>query len=297
MTRVTIRREPATPLSLLDVTGDDTGTLADTATVGDGSLAFESDWTTITGNSATAIGDGGKWNYTLTSPTAGTVIAPGGVSWTGAGNVMEFSMNTTDDCVIQNETDIPESTDNWIRFYFMIDAEPNHTGQHPHGYQMRAGTIGLVLWRFERVAATTYRIGIEATKTSTDRFFAEQLCTYGVWYCWEWYMQYLTGTTFRVWPRLRAMDGTLLCAATGDGSSPTIGNFLNYTSVELGAWYGAGNYGTVPATILIGGTTYPGTDGYRRLGLSHPGNYGAPAVDARYYVADIGVSLTDWVGA
>lgn len=250
-----------------------------------GSLLFRSTWETDTGTSENAVRDGMIWDGPHDGGggndggTVLEVVGPTGLDgddWTGTGNVLKV-YEQGNDFVIAVTNVLPAATTNYGRCYMMFgETGVRDHNQHPCCYDL-VGAIGVIWAKFGGITPPAGKIragisdGIEAwLHNGSDYIWLDR----GVWYRWEWQLEYVTSTSVRLWPRIYNMAGTLLY------DSDDMRQEDNW-SVTLTAWYGSN-------TIWDAGATWT------EIGLGNPSSLTSGPV---WYAADFALSLTDWVGA
>jgi len=261
-------------------------------------VTFSSDWSTATGTSDNALRDGGKWNtlYCAQAATVLTVVAGNTVGWTKTPNVLRLQQLGASGCgTLERLNAVPLSTSHWGRFYFRNDEIGT---QHNHVVTYNPGVgapIQTALWNrwgasdgvniFIRTyytaagASTTYPRNVWSI--GTNGVVGRDRLAHGTWYRYEWHMEYVTSTTYRIWPRIYDMAGTLLYDATRFYQSdyPTSGTH------SLATWYAAGNaFGFTD--VALG----------RRFGLGNEGPGGSTSTGGYWYHADVALSTSGWIG-
>jgi len=102
-----------------------------------------------------------------------------------------------------------------------------------------------------------------------------------VWYRFEWHMEYITATTYRVHPRIYNMAGTLL----HDEDSYLQSDAALDSGLTLKAFYDAPNsFGFSDVNLAT------------RVGIGNEGASGNPADGDYWYHAEYALSLTGWIG-
>ncbi len=261
-----------------------------------GTFIFSSDWSTGTGNTNSSLRDGGKWDniYCQQAPTVMSVVSGASVGWTKTSNVLRLQQLGPNGCGMLEKTNAaPASTTHWGRFYFRNDEVGTH--HHHVATYYPVGQIQLALWSrygtaagvniFLRTyyqsngASTQYPLNVWSMGTS-GRSTLDFLPN-GVWYRYEWMMEYVTPTTYRIWPRIYDMAGTLLYDATRFFQSdyPQSGN------QSLASFYAAGNtFGVTNAQMA------------RAFGIGNEGPAVSNSTGGFWYHADVALSTTGWIG-
>lgn len=261
-------------------------------------VVFSSDWGTATGTTDAALRDGGKWN-TLYCQQAGqtlTVIPGNSVGWTRTPNVLRLQQLGPNSCGTLEKTDLlPVSTSHWGRFYFRNDetvTQHNHVATYNPGV---GAPIQLAFWNRNGAATgvsiflrTYYRSNGVLSEYPTNIWFigtanqsAVARLAHGTWYRYEWHMEYVTPTTYRIWPRIYDMSGQLLFDANRFFQS----DYPQSGPHSLASWYAAGN--TFGFTDVNLG---------RRLGLGNEGPGGTTNTGGYWYHADVAISTAGWIG-
>jgi len=249
---------------------------------------FQSDWSTATGNSDNAISDGGKWNSLLCQQRAQTlsVVPASSVGFTRSTNVLRLQQLGTTCGTLERTDAVPQSTSHWGRMYFRND---ENSTQHNHVVTYNPlGDIQVAFWNRGGTASglrvfirNYYRSNGQPSQYPTNFWSPTTFLQHGVWYRYEWHMEYVTSTTYRIWPRVYDMAGTLLLDASNyfeNDASPTSGR-------TLAAHYAAGNtfgFSNVAAA--------------RRIGLGNEGPPGSPNNGLYWYHANLALSTSGWIG-
>lgn len=160
---------------------------------------------------------------------------------------------------------IPLSTSHYGRMYFRNDET---TSRHNHVMTyFPVGSIQTAIWN-RSGSSTGVNIRMR-TYYAADGSGAEVPFNHwimgdgdseielqnGTWYRYEWYMEYVTPTTYRLWPRIYEMDGDVVLYDHEDfygvGSQTTLaeyyagGNTFGFSDVALARNFGIGNEGPV----------------------------------------------------
>jgi len=254
-----------------------------------GAYQFSSNWATATGTTDSAIGDGGKWNtFWCTIADVLSVIAGSDIGWTRTANVLRVKVAGGTCGGIERTAAVPVSTSHYGRFFFRND-EPSGTHNHPVTYN-HVGAIQLVPWARQGNGATTnffmrtyYTAAGGSTSYPTNSWspHSSQWLSTGVWYRFEWHMEYITATTYRVHPRIYNMAGTLL----HDENSYYQSDAALGSGLTLKAFYDAPNsFGFSDVNLAT------------RVGVGNEGSTGNPADGDHWYHAEYALSLTGWIG-
>lgn len=261
---------------------------------GGGSLLFESNWDNSLGNALDATFDGTKWDRTfaasattlLTVVSAASVGANTGTLSTYTGNVLRIQQRGPSFASKPQVVDVvPASTSHWGRFYFRDD-ETATQHLHPICYPV-GGSIQIVPWARQGTASGVQLILPYGSSSPNDRWIprdtpggAYATLAQATWYRYEYHIEYLTATTFRLHPRVYSASGTLLY----DSANYYTAVFPGTTS--LAAFHAGGGFGTI-TDVQTSRTFSIGTEG--------PG--GSPDNGQYFYHAKLALSLSGWIGA
>lgn len=247
-----------------------------------GALHFSSDW------SAGDLRDGGKWTtvYCQQAAQAAAVVAGAPVGWTRTSHVIRFTQGGPALCgMLERAQALPASTSHWGRFYFRND---DTVAAHNHvvTYQPM-GDIQVAIWNRHgfrdgvRVFLRTYYRGDGSRASYPTHYWGpEAKLANGTWYRYEWHMEYVTPTSYRLWPRVYTMGDSLVFDASHylqNDAPPGSGR-------TLAAWYAAGNTFGFSNVELA-----------RTIGLGNEGP-GVPPTGQYWYHAAYALSLQGWVG-
>jgi hypothetical protein len=261
-------------------------------------MAFTSDWSTATGTSQAALLDGGKWTriYCQQHANTATIVAGAPLGWTKTSNVLRLQQLGETECGTLEKVDLlPASTSHYGRMYFRNDeigTQHNHVATYNPGV---GAPIQLAFWNRNGSASgvaiflrtyfsasgqgSAYPLNFWAIGTP-NRPGMDRLSN-GAWYRYEWHMEYVTPRTYRIWPRIYDMAGTLLYDATRffQNDYPQSGTH------SLATWYAAGNtFGLTDPQLA------------RRLGLGNEGPATSGRTGGFWYHADVAISTTGWIG-
>lgn len=231
---------------------------------------FSSDWGTATGNSDEAISDGGTWNnmYCSGRNTTLTVVPGNSVGFSQTANVLRVQ-ELGDTCGMLEAIDaIPLSTSHYGRMYFRNDETQSRTN-HTMTY-FPVGRIQAAVWnRSGSPTGVNIRMRFYYNASGGGASYPHHHfllgdsngqieLSNGVWYRYEWHKEYLTPTTYRVWPRIYTVDGTTPLYDADDfwGGDNTVrlsdhyanGGAFGFLDVELARNFGIGNEGPVSAS-------------------------------------------------
>lgn len=252
-------------------------------------LVFRSTWATATGNSDQAVSDGGLWNRLYCwegRPNVLSVVSGASVGWSRTPNVL--AIRQTQECGnVERVPTVPASTTHWGRFWWRND-ETSTDHMHPVTYNV-SGTIQMVPWaragksNGHQIAVSTprYGNGSPASYNHSMWWLRPQLQN-GVWYRYEWMIEYVSATAYRVWPRVYSMAGALLYDASNYFWRDSTGD----PSQSLATFYANG--GTFGVNDV---------ERARNFGLGNEGPGGSRATMGYWYIADVGLSLEGWIGS
>ena len=253
---------------------------------------FESNWSTATGNSVEAFTDGNTWDtyYCQDAPRTLTSVAGASLDWTLTPNVLRIQQNATTCGMLEKRNAIPLSTTHWGRMYFRND---EFGSAHNHVMTYNAlGAIQVAIWNryayqlqyadgFATFIRTYYTSAGTGTSYPTNYWTIQSRLSNGIWYRYEWEMEYVTPTTYRIWPRIYDMQGNLLFNA----SSYFQNDYPQSGPYSLTTWYAAGNtFGFSDVSLA------------RHFGLGNEGPGGSTATGLYWYHAAVKLSTDGWIG-
>jgi hypothetical protein len=258
---------------------------------GGGSLVFRSRWDTALGNSEAAVRDtgGDGWDTLFCGVgTVAEVIANTGLGWTRTPNVLRMTQRGAPCAQVEVANVVPASTTHWGRFYFRDDE--SGTGYTHFSSYPALGSLELAI--FARYAQpgggqrhfiniyfgatyphTQWSIGVEGVSGVAE-------LPRGVWYRYEWEFRYITPTTYRIFPRIYSMAGTLLFSEASFFRADYPGS-----GHSLQTYYDAGNSFVVNDTARA-----------RTYGHGNHGPPGGPNNGESIYTADLAFSTAGWIG-
>lgn len=236
-------------------------------------LFFSSDWSTATGNSDHAITDGGTWNnvYCSGRNTTLSVVPGSSVGFTRTANVLRLQQLGTTCGMLERLNAIPLSTSHYGRMYFRNDET---TSRHNHVMTyFPVGRIQTAIWnRSGTATGVNIRFRTYYAANGADAVYPhahwilgngsrEIELAHATWYRYEWHMEFLTPTTYRLWPRIYTVDGTEPMYDHTDfyGGDFSVslaqfyasGGSFGFSDVSMARHYGIGNEG--PASGLNSG--------------------------------------------
>lgn len=257
---------------------------------------FETNWTAATGSTREAVTDGGRWDILACEASFANVLSvvPGApLGFSEATNVLRVRQLGSGPCgVIQKTNAVPRSTSHWARFYFRND-ESGTRNDHTFAYNNVHGGLGMQAVPFARYAldqaAGQWRPSIIFRDVYPyNRWYPPPLQA-GTWYRYEYHMEFVTETTFRLWPRIYTAAGALLY------DSDDFYTEQGTRTVNLTQYYGAGGMNrTVPLGVLNTESSNP--DVARHLGVGNEGNSTAANTGGYWYYAKLALSTAGWIG-
>ena len=181
---------------------------------------------------------------------------------------------------------VPLSTTNWGRMYFRNDEMAT-----PHNHVMTYNALGAIQVAFwnrqgspqgvQMFLRRYYNANGSGASYPTHYWAPTSLLQNGTWYRYEWQMEYVTATSYRIWPRVYDMAGTLLFDATHYRQS----DYPSSGPHSLATWYAAGNtFGFSDVSLA------------RRVGLGNEGPPSSPSNGQYWYHARLAISLGGWIG-
>jgi len=253
-------------------------------------IFFSSNWNTATGNSDNAITDGGTWNSVYCSGRNTTLaVVPGNtVGFSRTANVLRLQQLGTTCGMLERLNAIPLSTSHYGRMYFRNDettSRHNHVmtyfpvGRIQSAVWNRSGTDRGVNIRFRTYYAAN---GSDAVYPHAHWILgngrAEIELANATWYRYEWHMEFLTPTTYRLWPRIYTVDGT---EPLYDYTDFYGGDF----SVSLAQYYASG-----------GAFGFSDVSMARHFGIGNEGPSSGVNSGEYWYHAGIALATGGWIG-
>lgn len=270
-------------------------------------IAFRSRWDGATGYGFAAIGDADRWDPSGSDPSTVTAaVAATGLGWSRTANVFRLeSQGLGPATQLRRFGAVPESTSFFARLFFRCDwATTGQTSNHIWT-MLPIGDIQLALLAL-RTVTVSEAVRLEMyLRTYYDAAGELSAYPYGIWspgiagvgktylefatwYRLEYWIQYLSATTYRLWPRLSsyldaapAAPGTLLFDHTS-----FFQNDYNGTGRSLADHYALDQHFGIQAANVSGA---------RDMGLGHEGS--VAAAGEYTYAADVAIAYDDWVGA
>lgn len=254
---------------------------------------FQSNWSTALGNSVNAYQDGGAWTQTYCSGADQVLNVVDGstVGWTKTPNVLRIRQFGTQCGNLEAVDAIPLSTSHYGRFYFRNDET---TSRHNHAVTyFPVGTIQTALWNrngyangvnirmrfyYQSDGNPTSVSGPAPNQWTLSTGSSEILLSNATWYRYEWHMEYVTPTTYRLWPRVYEMDGTVPLY-TADNY------YANEGALQLSAFYaGGGTWGFSDVELA------------RNFGLGNEGPASGAESGEYWYHAALALATGGWIG-
>jgi uncharacterized repeat protein (TIGR01451 family) len=265
-------------------------------------VTFSSQWNAELGNTRNAINDGGIWDRMIECNggifNIMSVIGGTSVGWTRTPNVLRIQQRGSTACgnIERTQNTVAASTTHWGRFYFRNDETANGHW-HPVTYNC-CGQIQMVPWlRFGSSTGVKIGVGTARDENGTQLGYPYSLwfpgdspgsgsrqLQNGRWYRYEWELRYITATSYRIYPRIYEVDGTVPLYDyrtfyqndnSGGGSSKS-----------LATWYEVDNraFGITDPTLA------------RNFGFGNEGPGGSTSSLGYWYIADFSLSTIGWIG-
>jgi hypothetical protein len=265
-------------------------------------VLFSSRWNAETGNTRNALNDGGTWDRMIECSggifNIMSVIGGSQVGWTRTPNVLRIQQRGSTACgnIERTQNTVAASTTHWGRFYFRNDETANGHW-HPVTYNC-CGSIQMVPWtRFGSSTGVKIGVGTSRDANGTQLGYPYSLwfpgdspgsgtrqLQNGRWYRYEWELRYLTPTSYRIYPRIYEVDGTV-----------PLYDYRNFyqndnsggsSSKSLATWYEVDNRAF--------GITDPALA--RNFGFGNEGPGGSTASMGSWYIADFALGTAGWIG-
>lgn len=256
-------------------------------------VVFSSTWSTATGTSTSALRDGNRWDelYCGSASQTLSVVNGGTVGWTRTPNVLRIQQLGSSICgMLEKVNAVPASTTHYGRFYFRND-ETSTTHNHVATY-FPVGDIQIAIWN-RSGRADGVELFMRTYKDASGQFAGWPYSYWklagngnnirlqnGTWYRYEWMMEYVSANTYRLWPRIYNMSGTLLYDADDYYNSDYPSN-----PRTLRQHYDMGNVFGLSSTASA-----------RNLGLGSEGPAGSSSTGGYWYHADVALSTAGWIG-
>jgi len=255
---------------------------------------FAADWSTATGNTQNALDDGGTWTRVVECGTGiydiMTVVAGSGVGFTRTTNVLRIQQRGDTFCgnlEVNSGTARPDASESHFGLFFFRNDETVAGHSHPVTYNA-VGAIQMVPWS-RRGLSEGIRISLAGGGSYPYVWFDAPILANATWFRYEWFIEYVTATTVRIWPRIY----------TYDNENPTaLGTLLHDANDFLQQDYGiAGSlslaqYWDTGATMSISDVQLA-----RNFGLGNEGPAGSPDTEEYWYIADTKLARGGWINA
>jgi hypothetical protein len=265
-----------------------------------GAPLFTSDWSAALGNTRAALMDGGTWDRMIECGggvfDVMAVVAGAPLGWSLTPNVLRVTQLGPTKCgnLERTQQTIAAGQSHWGRLYFRND-ETGTGHWHPVTYNC-CGAIQMVPWlRFAdaggvRIGVGTSRDGQGATLNYPYNVWIPGAragagpvrLPHGQWFRYEWELRYVTPTSYRIYPRLYDLAGTLLY----DYRSFFQNDNQGAGAKSLATWY------------EVDGRAFGITDPQlaTHFGLGNEGPGGSSATGGSWYLARVGLGVTGWLG-
>jgi uncharacterized protein YjdB len=255
---------------------------------GSGGVLFQSDWSTATGTSAAAVTDGGRWGnwWEFDDDHSGTQLLSVVAGGPGGRNALRVMQRSEDAAFLQQYNVLPLSTDFYFRFYMRNDdTSPNGDHivtvdmyQYPNLTFMRKFSSPTD-WRFVMSlygCGYTYPIGHWNPGLSLQ---------HGVWYRFEYFVDFVDATHVQVHPRVYDAAGTLIASdADFRQEDPGSAVWNGRSDWTLASYYAAGNSFCVVPGPMTGAA------------VGNNGQAGAANTGLFWYYAGIQLRTDRWPG-
>ena len=254
-----------------------------------GPVVFSSGWDTATGNSAMAVGDGGRWpnvwEFNGGSNVQLMTVVPEGPNGRNALRVQQRGSSFAANVQIDNA--LPQSTDFFLRYYMRND-DTSSAGDHivtadtfkysnltymrkmgsPSGWEFVMSLFG---------CGYTYPIGHWGPGIKLQN---------GAWYRFEYFVDYVALDRVQVHPRVYDASGALILSDSEFRQSDFGGATWNGRSDwTLASYYAAGHSFCVNPEFT------------NDFGLGNNGQQGAEDTGGYWYFAGFEIRTDGWPGA
>lgn len=297
--------------SLLD-TAVSQETLVSGLAGGGGARLFESQWDTATGTGASAVTDGGTWDdhYSCSRTDVLSTVSASGVdpAWTRSPNLLRVNWGAEEGAcgALQKLDAVAPAQNHYGRLFYRRVDQTYGLSEHNFSYRfvgnieavffnpvvMPFGSAGVAAdgWCFSVVLGRPgpgypYNRWYCQTGPTVNPFARpDRKFAYDAWYLYEWYIEFVTSTTYRFYPRIssyNAVTNTATLIADVNDMRPTdaIGG------MTMQEWYNLGNSFNVE-----------NTDNFRDIGVGNEGRASHPLLTTMHYIADFAIGTGDWLG-
>jgi hypothetical protein len=217
-------------------------------------ILFESNWATATGNSSTAILDGGRWNEldvggtVAANPNEMVVVnmtAPHGL--TRALRVQQQGSGPNAWSRVAKFNFTPPSSDYYLRYYYRTDDVAGTAGSHVVQYSITNYGDLVYLSQLEYAAGWSIRLTLGAYNAPNDTMPNWQLANptalaYGRWYRIEYRVHFTAVNRIRVYIRIYDDTDALVFTEMDFIADPDWGQ---WTGATLASYYAGTNPGVV----------------------------------------------------
>jgi hypothetical protein len=265
------------------------------------STVFASQWNGATGTSATAVSDGGTWDRRVECnggiASVMSVVSGTSVGWTQTPHVLRLTQRGSSLCgnIERTQSTVPASTTHWGRMYFRND-ETSNSHWHPVTYNA-VGAIQIVPWaRFATASGVKIGVGTSRDERGATLGYPYNLwfpangpgrepvaLQHGRWYRYEWEIRYVTAMSYRIYPRIYDMNGTLLYDYRSFYQND---NASGSASKSLQTWYEVDNRAF--------GITDPNLA--RNFGIGNEGPANSTDSGGSWYFASVALGTSGWLG-
>jgi len=266
-------------------------TLTITPIVTGGGVVFQSDWTSGTGLSASAISDGGRWqNYWEFNNGTGiqlmSVVDGASVNAPGGRNALKVLQRGPYAANLQQAAILPPTTDYYLRFYMRND-DTSPAGDHVVTVDTWYYGNLLYVRKYSSVAGWTFTMGVYGCGYTYPIGYWTPPVTlsHGAWYRFEYYVHYVDPTHIQVHPRLYDAAGNLMYDDSGyQQSDPGSMSWNGKSDWTLATYYAAGYNFCVDPQYM------------QTFGVGNNGQNGAIDTGLPWYYAGIQIRTDHWVG-
>ena len=254
-----------------------------------GAVVFSSSWDTATGNSATAVGDGGRWpnvwEFNRGSDVRLMTVVPGGPNGRNALRVQQRGSSFAANVQIDNA--LPQSTDFYLRYYMRND-DTSSAGDHivtadtfkysnltymrkmgsPSGWDFVMSLFG---------CGYTYPIGHWGPGIKLQN---------GAWYRFEYFVDYVAPDRVQVHPRVYDASGALILSDAE----------FRQSNFGEAAWNGRSDW-TLASYYAAGHSFCVDPEFTNDFGLGNNGQEGAEDTGGYWYFSGFEIRTDGWPGA
>jgi hypothetical protein len=261
-------------------------------------LVFESDWSTATGTTASALLDGGRWSRA--GGNGFDVVSAASVGLTAAvpsyaGNVGRARIREASWGQVQVDNAVPASTSHTITYLFRNSAARRNDHGAGHNILRSGSNQFQILADVRYGGATTWEAGVTVFSAPYPygRMRSPSLQN-DVWYERELFIQYhpTNPVLYRAWPRIRRADGQDIAPGIREYDARHFTNAGEVsTATSLAQWYAmsASNW----STLAQGSGSSPEAARHWGIGTEDPMDAAGydPATPAYVYWARVRISI------